>query len=297
MEGFRIRKFAFFVVISLGILGSLTSSLSASKYEELFQKGFEQETAKNWSAAVQWYLEAIKQDPLQPFPRNRLERIFHDRLKAGESIETLRALLPPELENEFEQKGFFRLGGPKREPISILYDVLIWGSLIAVVLGIAWYIFRRFRRETEKEEEEAFYASVKKTRIVPSDTGSQKRPDIPLKAKAKKDAVVTEKTRDEIEGLFDNVSSLTQEMKRPDFAEEVSEEKMEELQESEVVKALAQTLLSDVKVEEKEGHKYSKLSMDASLLFDESDVSFFEKEFEATPEEISAAKKKDEEKK
>jgi len=91
---------------------------------------------------------------------------------------------------------------------------------------------------------------------------------------------MTEKSREEIKDIMSSVSSLTQQLKRPESIEpEPSEEEIVELKESNIVQALAETLITEVKVDETDQGRFSKMTLDASLFFGESDVDFFEKEF------------------
>lgn len=268
-----------------------TEAVTSSKYEKLFTSGLKEEAGRNWSAAIEYYLQAIKEDPTKPFPKKRIDSIFQDRVKNGEPIGTLRSLLPPDLEQDMDRRGIFELDGIKEEkPISWLWNVLIFGLIAIVLFGAGRFVYKRVRRQEESEALEAFYASTKKTRIIPTNTGEQARPKN-IDADGDKKSVVTEKTREEMDTMISSVSSLTQEMQRPDFAA-MSQEEEEELKESDIVKALASTLISEVSIKEKEGHKLSKLSLDASLVFDEHDVDFFEKEFSATSEDIQNARHK-----
>ncbi|TVQ79876.1 MAG: hypothetical protein EA369_03760 [Bradymonadales bacterium] len=59
--------------------------------------------------------------------------------------------------------------------------------------------------------------------------------------------------------------------------EDVSEE---EFSSSEIINALVGTLISEVEVKGEDSEKLSKLSLDASLLFDEEEAESFAKEFE-----------------
>jgi len=272
------------------VLG-LAGAAPISKYEEKYTAGLKEEASQNWSAAIQFYLEAIEQDPTKSFPRKRIDAIFQDLVQKGEPIGTLRILLPPDLEKDMDRRGIFELDEIKTEkPLSALWSYLVFGLIGMVLIGLGFFLFKRVRRQEDAEALEAFYATTKKTRIVPTSTGEQARPKN-INRDSESKVVLTEKTREEMETMMTSVSSLTQEMKKPDF-DAMSQEEEDELKESDIVKALASTLISEVSTKEKDGHKLSKMSLDASLVFDEHDVDFFEKEFSATSEDIENARHK-----
>lgn len=101
-----------------------------------------------------------------------------------------------------------------------------------------------------------------------------------------KQAVVTEKTRSDIDQMITGIRSLAQEMDVNHLKDlDDDDPEIQKLRESDIVVKLAETLVSDVKTEVDEVGKYSKMSLDASLFFDEEDVDFFEKEFEWDPED------------
>lgn len=263
-----------------------------SVYDSNFRKGLQEEAGKNWSGAIQYYLLAQKADPSQPFPKMRIKEIFKTQLREGQNIQSLRVILPPDLENQLKDEGVFELFEAPEKPLSVLWDVVVWGGLILIVgLGVVVLVLTLKKRK-EKEDEDAMLARIKSERIRPSK--ASKNTELSLTGGSKslgftKETKVTEKTREEIGELFSNVTSLTQEMKRPNFVE-MTEEEEDALKDSDIIKSLAQTLVSEVESKEVDGLKMSKMSFDASLMFEESDVDFFEKEFGATDEDISAAR-------
>jgi len=232
----------------------------------------------------------MEADPSQPFPKRQIERILRQRLERGEPIEALRALLPLELDRELSQRAVFDLGRQEEQDLSFLWQIGGWFLIFLGVAGVGLLIWRKLQQREAEVQEEELLESIRseKKRIVRTHTGETARPEFTTK----KSTVVLEKTREEIEGLMSGVSSLTQEMKRPDF-QHMSDEDLAKLQESDIVESLSRTLLSEVEIKEKDGLRHSKLSVDASLVFDEHDVDFFEKEFEATKEDIEAAKRKE----
>ncbi len=119
--------------------------------------------------------------------------------------------------------------------------------------------------------------SVRETSEKPIMTGSV---PVPSGLGKPKSSAMTEKSRDEIQEVMSSVSSLTRELKHSKVEKvEESEDEVVQLKESDIVQALAETLISEVKVDETQQGRFSKVSLDASLFFDETDVDFFEKEF------------------
>lgn len=290
---FRVRIVAWSVFCLL-LGGAEVSFSQTNKFDAAFNEGLKQEREGNQTEAIKFYLQAMEISRRNDLPRKRIEAIFRRRLERGESISDLKVLLPDHLISDLEIKKVFEV-----EPIRVVKakeqaSYLFWVLVALVVLGAAGLLFFKAWKKKKEEEEESFFATVKKTRIVPSSTGQQPRPSglAPSAKKSDLKPIVRQETREEIEGMIEGVTSLTSEMKRPNF-EALSEEKRAELESTDLVKALASTLLSEIKTREQEGHKYSRLTMDASLLFEEEDVEFFEKEFEATAEDIENAKRKD----
>jgi|GEM_PF-3602333 len=281
-------KIRFILALGIGLF-LLQSSLWAdqSPYEKNFQKAIEQETAENWSAAIQYYLDAMKVDPSQPFPRQQIIRIFQQKLRAGKSIDALRTILPKKLEDEFQMAGVFQLQAVKDKGISPLWNYLIWGFVFLALTGIVGGLFWLIRKKEKKEQEIAENRTSFRRPIAPIQKEKAAKPLFPLQPK--KESVITEKTREEIDQMISTVTSVTSEMKRPDY-QAMNEEEMEALKDTDLIRSLAQTLVSDVVSEDDPAGKYSKMTVDGSLIFDEEDVNFFERVFGATTDEIEQAK-------
>lgn len=172
--------------------------------------------------------------------------------------------------------------------VPIIWFVALW----VVVLSALMFFFQwsRQRRENPRPATEAFETlsksgSEKKSGEPSKRTGEVKPPPTVHK---KVDAVLTEKTREEMFEMISQVKSLTQEIQRPRLEEiDLSDEEVKKLNDSGVVRGLIETLMTEVQVEESNGEKFSKMTLDASLFFDESDVDFFEKEFGAKIQEES----------
>jgi hypothetical protein len=323
----RLKKMGAFFLIFLGFF-----ALQAQDYETAFRKALEEEAAQNWSAAIQFYLEASRADPSKTFPEGRIKSIFGELLRRGENTQSLRIILPIELDQRFEREGVYSLDGAPPVEESPWIGYVIWtlvglGLLIGLIfLGFSLYHQRAaslpqvkppprrapVRSEAVKVKSAvatprpapAIRASVQTSKASPpsagAPTGSIPKPtsaattapssiappkmtgpaNLPPGFAKPKPAAMTEKSREEIKDIMSSVSSLTQQLKRPESIEpEPSEEEIVELKESNIVQALAETLITEVKVDETDQGRFSKMTLDASLFFGESDVDFFEKEF------------------
>jgi hypothetical protein len=271
----------------------------ASDYEKLFQKGLQEETGENWSAAIQYYLQAMEAEPDKPFPRIQIEGVFKRHLMYGKSIDSLRTLLPPELENDMQDKGVFLVRGKKPPQKTPWMNYAVWALIISVLGAGGFFFFMKMRANIkEQEAEEAAKERPKNRQRRPVVTSEQPMPSAaPRPQNQTGEVKVTEKTRAEMDEMITGLNSLTQHMRRPDWAEKMKEEDEEQLKDSGVVKALAETLISEVQIKEAEDGKLSKMTLDGSLLFEEEDVNFFEKEFGATKDDIESSKTKPKKKK
>lgn len=128
-------------------------------------------------------------------------------------------------------------------------------------------------------------SKIKIKKVPAAEVQKEKKPSpTPPPSSSSRQSVVTEKTRESIQNLITGVKSISRE-EAEQLSEDLSEQDLEQLRESQIIHKLASTLVSEVKVEEAKEGKYSKVSLDASLFFDEEDVNFFEKEFEWDPED------------
>ncbi len=172
--------------------------------------------------------------------------------------------------------------------VPMIWFVALWVMVLSALMF--FFQWSRQRRENPRPANESFETlsksgSEKKSSEPSKKTGEVKPPPTVHK---KVDAVLTEKTRDEMFEMISQVRSLTQEIQRPKPEElDLSDDEIKKLNESGVVRGLIETLMTEVQIEESNGHKFSKMTLDASLFFDESDVDFFEKEFGAQTQEES----------
>jgi hypothetical protein len=175
------------------------------------------------------------------------------------------------------------LAGVGPDWVPLVWFAALWIGLISILLGLFQWNRKRLEQPRSPTEstntfERKSKSGVKKTTgEVAKKMGESKPPPTTHK---KIEAVVTEKTREEMFEMISQVKSLTQEISRPKLEDvDMSDEEIRKLNESGVVKGLIETLMSDVQTDEVQGQKFSKMTLDASLFFDESDVDFFEKEF------------------
>jgi len=166
--------------------------------------------------------------------------------------------------------------------VPIIWFFVIWAVLIVSVFYVIQWNRNRLEAPEPLKKITTATGSRKATgpaaiRASEKTTLEVKRPTTTHK---KMDANLTDKTRDEMFEMISQVKSLTQELARPDFSKlDPDDEELKKLQESELVKGLADTIISEVQTEGPDNHKFSKMMLDASLFFDESDQDFFEKEF------------------
>lgn len=269
------------------------------QYTELFGKALDQETAENWEAAIDYYLQALKERPNDAAAKSRLKDALVVYQEEGGDIELIRPKLSDQLLGELEREGLLDIedksGWIHQVPIKKLGLSLLLSffGVFGLILLVRYLLRRSEEKKRMNEMIQKAERERKRQERLRKHTGEQPRPDMKTFQKKKEDLVVTEKTKEEMDDLFAGVSSLTSEMKRPEFAE-MDEQKKQELEQSDLIASLASTLLSQVETQTAEdGKKLSKMSLDASLIFDESDVEFFEKEFEASSEDIEAAKIKE----
>lgn len=261
MRGLRSFFIYSFLTLFCGVL-------SAQDYEKAFQEALQEEAAKNWSAAIQNYLEARASDPSKSFPEDRIRNILQQQLIEGRSVNSLRLLLPPDLDQKFAAEGVYDLTAGSQKKTTLPISLFIYGFILLALAGGIYLLMKQVIRMKKQEVEE----------FTPKPQPKRK-PVVPTEHRVAKPAMLTDAKREELHGMLDSVQSLTGELKRPENIDELTDDERQQLEDSGVVKALVETLLSEVQIETTEQGKYSKLSVDASLFFDEGDVEFFEKEF------------------
>lgn len=174
------------------------------------------------------------------------------------------------------------LAGVGFDWVPIIWFFIIWVGL----LFVGFHLIQWNRNRAENPEPLRKITSTTGSRKMTDPAGNVSTTNTTVEAKRpttthkKVETNVTDKTRDEMFEMISQVKSLTQELARPDFSQlDPNDEELKKLQESELVKNLADTMISEVHTEGPDNKKFSKMMIDASLFFDESDQAFFEKEF------------------
>jgi hypothetical protein len=88
------------------------------------------------------------------------------------------------------------------------------------------------------------------------------------------DMVITSKTREEITGIISKVKSVTPTAPEvsPEELKAIRENQIQKLEDSGVVEALAGNLVSKVDTDTTAQGKFSKMTLEASLIFDDEEL-------------------------
>lgn len=264
----RNRGASFVLFIAVFVLSfSVRAENPSSQYDELFQNGLKAEAAKNWSDAIQFYLKAQSASPQSPWPKGRIVAILKELTEKGQTTDNLVVLLPQEMQDDFLRSGVLKANYDEKGAIDQL-NLYIWGGIVAFILLIggtlAYFIFH----QKKQEEHEAYLSSIRtKPRAPAPSSGSATSKVVSPKQELtqKKDMHITEDTRNEISGIFQSITSVQ--------SAEIKEEEVDvdALHQSGVLEALAQTMISEVQTEDAKEGRFSKMTVEAALLFDESD--------------------------
>lgn len=258
-------RFAWQIGVLLVFLSKVCVAQS-SDYEKYLNEGLRAEGMGSYPDAVNAYLKALQADPKSRTPKDRIFAIFKEMRSKRKPTTELEVLLPLDVRDELVAAKILRSDLEHKEAAEWM-TIVFWGFVaLALVLAmmVSIWIYGRIQKS---REEKAFSTrqsqSTKQTRPVKSDTG-------PV---AKRETKITEKTRQEMTNVITGVKSITSAQPRPDLTPpEELQKAAEALQSSEVVSALAGTLVSEVATDQTETGKFSKLSLDGTMLFDESDL-------------------------
>jgi len=177
------------------------------------------------------------------------------------------------------------------------YSLYFWGAVVALLaLGAGTFIYygrikkdpnRALRTDLQKKRKRpsAPKKLIPQIRSEPDEDSRGDLPGLPNFGGLSKVSemysppssvknVVTPQTREIMKGLFRSVSSLKSSNDERPATSVVAQE---ELEGSPVVDALAQTMVSEVITETRPTGRYSNMTVDASLVFDEADLSVSEK--------------------
>jgi hypothetical protein len=274
----RVVKFGSYGILSITFaffinsLSAETAKETQASYDQMFQSGLKAEAAREWSEAIQFYLSAQAKSPQSPWPKERIQAIFTSLQKSDQQVALLETLLPPEMSAEFRKKGIIKDDYDHEADVSKL-NFYLWGSLIFIFLAAGFGLFYLSSRSAKQEAEEAkLRTSVFAKKAAPKAKSVEgkipKESAVPRETGAlKKDVKITDKTRTEMDGIFSSVKSLAEESPKS----ETGSVDIEALNTSGVIEAFAQSMVSDVTSEESKYGKFSKMTLEASLLFDDDE--------------------------
>lgn len=243
-------------------------------YENVLNEGLKAEGLRQWPEAISYYVQAIKLQPANPLPRDRVISIFRELKSQGVSTTELEVLLDDDLKDQLGRMGILKNLADEAASLRRM-NLIFWGGAgllgCLILAGFFWLLGRK-RAEADLDAPVfSTRASPQKKRAPESSPASAKGPvKAPAPEAFKPNTKVTEKTKSEMTGIIANVKSLTSEQPRkmtPPTAEE-----LQALNSSEVIEAIAQTMISDVSVEEAKEGKFAKMTIEAELIFDESDL-------------------------
>ena len=241
-------------------------------YDELFQNGLKAEATKEWSEAVQYYLLANKKAPDSPWPKERIQAVFKALQKSGQSIAALETLLPIEMSQDFRSRGIISDHYDSNVAMKNL-NYSIWGGIVAalgLIFGGLFYLTRKSKKEEEEEEalRTSLFSRKAEKKAGKASEKSKESKNLNETGAIKRDVKITEKMRDEIDGIFNSVKSLSEEQ---GVTSDTGSVNIEALKDSGVIEAFAGSMVSEVTTEESPEGKFSKMTLEASLLFEEDD--------------------------
>ena len=231
-------------------------------YESLLNKGLKAEALRQYADAITFYVGAYRISPQSIVVNERLTAIFTEIKANGGETREFEILLPPNLRDEFLKSGVLKTSRDDAaflKKMTLIFWVVAGLVVLGILMGLIWLIKRRGQ---EPVEEKKFSTNVSPTRKVAARASSG----------PKKEVKITEKTREDISGIMETGhKSITSAQPRPDLSK-VPEELGSAIQDSEVVQALAGTMLTEVSTEQTETGKFSKLSIEAGLVFEDADL-------------------------
>lgn len=276
---------AFFVAASVSFVGSSVECLAAAPgptYDQIFQDGLKAEANQKWPDAIQYYVLAMAKNPKSPWPKERLKALFKALQKMELPVEPYKTLLPPELLEEFLKTGVIQEHYDSESAVSRL-NTWMWAGVIGLVglIGaILLYLSIRSARaerdqfdtetKTELKKVAARKAAATNARTLDRTTDPKGIPKPPQLSK--KETKITDQARANITGVVANVKSLNLDFEK--IKEMTGEQKVdvEGLKDSGVINAFVQDWVTEVNIEQTQIGKFSKMTVDASLVFDEDKV-------------------------
>lgn len=257
-------------------MGSSGAQSGGDSYDTIFQNGLKAEASQKWADAIQFYMLAMAKSPETPWPKERLKALFKNLQKNSVPIDSYQNLLSQELREEFLRTGIIQSEYDQGAALSRL-NLLVWGGVILfflMVVGGLFYISFRKKADSDSEFTSKNTGSNRKrpnagSAAQAAKVGDQK-PNAPPVA-PRKDVKVSAQTRENITGIMSSVKSLSADEDRIQELTGSHRVDVDALEQSGVIQAFAEDLLSSVNIEETQQGKFSKMTVDASLLFDEDE--------------------------
>lgn len=294
-----VRRFWLFGGLVITNLASSNTALWAEdapkresakqNYDDIFQDGLKAEADQKWADAIQFYVLAMAKNPKSPWPKERLKALFQKLQKEEISIVPYESLLSPELRDEFLKTGVIRTAYDSEKGAQDL-NRYIWSAVVGGILliGIVLIILMIKSRGSEREAERlqtAMRKDRRQTPRAPSSTGAIAKPEfatgpaptvlpetksIKRPEMAKKEVKLNEGARANITGVVANVKSLNLDEKKIDELTGARRVDLAGLSDSGVINALVEDWVTEVKIEQTDKGKFSKMTVDASLVFDDN---------------------------
>jgi hypothetical protein len=250
-------------ILSLNLLvfALVPTILMASDYQKNLDEGLKAEARGDFVQATASFVKAYQADPKKSVPRDRIIMMISDWRAKGRSLAEIEKQLPVDLHDDLVRRGILSRATEKASQTSVLYQALAALGILLLITVVILVVKHRSRAEQVQNETTSIRRKTQKPSPNPS-AGASAAVNVP-----RKEATVTPRMREEISELISRVRSIPESVQQERTDE--SEKQQQILEESGVLQALAQTLVSEVEIDQTEQGKYSKLSIDALLLFDE----------------------------
>lgn len=275
-----VRYLLLFSTLSAPLsLWSIVQAEESGTYDQYFQEGLKAEANQKWADAVQFYALAMAKNPKSPWPKERLKSLFTNLQKAEQPIESYKLLLPNDLLDEFMKTGVIQEHYDAESAVNRL-NTFIWAgvlALLATIGGLLLYFSLKSKAREDDVEIRRDRSDKKKAmnRQFQQHTNAQAEAGTPKAsspAAPKKDLKLSEQARANITGVVTNVKSLNFDLEKNKEITGAQKVDVEALQDSGVIEAFVKDWVTEVAVEQTDTGKFSKMTVDAVLLFDEDKV-------------------------
>jgi len=253
-----------------GFIGIVSSAfflqepiLAEENPQSILQQALQAEALREYPEAVRGYEQVLRLAPENPIARTRIIAIFKALTEQGQSTEHLVLLVSPDVLDELRSLGYVKNIKQEADWLKKL-TVIFWSVLATAVVMIVGFVIYTFRKSRNQDDEGVFSTNKRLSAFRRANLENSKE------AFSKRESVITDKTRQEITSVISGVKSITGVQPRPPDFQSLAE--AEDFENSGVVTALAETMISNVSSEQTDQGKFSKMSLDASLVFDENDL-------------------------